>query len=99
MSVAALLLALAAQDAAPPPEGPDIVVTAQGTRRCRFTFADRELTTRELKARAAEWAAGVPVRVVASRQRDIRCLSKIAFRLSDYGVRRIVFVTPDEADR
>ncbi|WP_375272838.1 hypothetical protein [Sphingomonas sp.] len=49
------------------------------------------LSDAEFNRRAAEWAAGTPVRVVAPRGADYRCLAKIAFRLADRGVKKIIF--------
>lgn len=94
--IAAMLLALApvpAETAAP--TGDDIVVVA-AKEKCRVRFADRDMSDGEFRRRAAEWAAGKPVRVVARRSTDIKCLSKIAFRLADHGVKRIDFVEPKD---
>jgi len=88
--LASLLPATGQADAAMPD---DIVVTAE-RQDCRVRFADRELTDREFDARAREWAAGKPVRVVARANADLKCLSKIAFKLADRGVRLIQFVDP-----
>ena len=74
-------------------EAQEIVVT--GTRRsgCRVQLADRTLTTRQLAARAREWAAeGRPVRVVRPAGAGYDCMARIAFRLGDHGVRLISFV-------
>lgn len=88
--LASMLSATGQADAAMPD---DIVVTAQ-RQDCRVRFADRELTDREFDARAKEWAAGKPVRVIARNSTDLKCLSKIAFKLADRGVRLIQFVDP-----
>jgi len=88
--LASLLAAGAQADAAMPD---DIVVTAE-RQDCRVRFADRQLTDREFDARAREWAAGKPVRVIARASADLQCLSKIAFKLADKGVRLIQFVDP-----
>ncbi|MES2754117.1 MAG: hypothetical protein V4659_05585 [Pseudomonadota bacterium] len=85
---AAMLIAQAAA-----PVEAEVVVTAR-RRKCDISIANRTISDREFKKRAAEWAAGIPVRVVAPRQADIRCLAKIAFRLADHGVTRIHFVEP-----
>ena len=87
--LALLLLAqsTAAADAAPV----EVVVTAR-RRRCDVSVANRLVSDAEFRARAAQWAAGVPVRVVAPASADYKCLAKIAFRLADYGVTRITFV-------
>lgn len=84
-----LLLAQAATVAEPTPV--DVVVTAR-RQRCDVSIANRVVSDAEFKARATEWAAGVPVRVVAPASADYKCLAKIAFRLADYGVTRITFV-------
>lgn len=80
---------IAWQDAAPV----EIVVVAK-RRKCDTSVAGRILSDREFNARAAEWAAGTPVRVVAPTRSDIRCLAKITFRLADKGVRNVEFVDP-----
>lgn len=71
----------------------DIVVVAR-ERRCDVAIANRVISGREFRARAKEWAAGVPVRVHVPTHADLRCMSRIAFRLADEGVRRIEFVEP-----
>lgn len=84
---------IAAAQAGPPPVSPDpaeVVVVAR-SRRCDVSVADRVLSDAEFNRRAAEWAAGTPVRVVAPRGADYRCLAKIAFRLADRGVKKIIF--------
>ena len=80
---------IALQDAAPV----EIVVTARRAK-CDVSVAKRVISDREFRARAAEWAAGTPVRVVAPSRADIRCLAKITFRLADHGVRNVEFVEP-----
>ena len=87
--IALLLVAQSAPLAEPTPV--DVVVTAR-RRRCDVSVANRVVTDAEFKARAAEWAAGVPVRVTAPASADYKCLAKIAFRLADYGVTRITFL-------
>jgi hypothetical protein len=77
------------QDAAPV----EVVVVAK-RRKCDTSVAGRVLSDREFSRRAAEWAAGTPVRVVAPTRADIRCLAKITFRLADKGVRNVEFVDP-----
>lgn len=74
----------------------DVVVTAR-KRRCDVAVADRILSSREFDARAAEWAAGVPVRVSAPDSAGRKCLAKIVFRLADKGVRQVEFVDPADA--
>lgn len=71
----------------------DVVVVAR-KRRCDIAVADRILSSEEFDARAAEWAAGVPVRVSAPTASSRKCLAKIVFRLADRGVRRVAFVEP-----
>lgn len=88
----AILLAQSAPPAATPTEPAEqvIVVTAR-KRKCSAALADRVLNDREFDARAAEWAAGTPVRVVAPRGADYACLAKIVFRLQSRGVTRVTF--------
>ncbi|HEU0043114.1 hypothetical protein [Sphingomonas sp.] len=81
-----ILLALLVQ-AAPT----DVVVIAR-KRRCDVSVADRILSSREFDARAAEWAAGVPVRVHAPSSSSRKCLTRIMFKLADRGVRLVEFV-------
>ena len=89
---AAILLAAAAEPVPPPAAEPvEIVVTARRSK-CRVQVADRVLSERELNARADEWAKGTAVRIVAPERLGYKCLAKIAFRLSDRGVRLIEFV-------
>lgn len=78
----------------PEPEAEDIVVTAAPDNKCRLQLADKTLTDAEFKARAAQWKAGTPVRVIARNSASISCLTKIAFKLADQGVRKITFVDP-----
>lgn len=80
---------IAWQDAAPV----EVVVVAR-RRKCDTSVAGRILSTREFDARAADWAAGTPVRVVAPARSDLRCLARITFRLADKGVRQVEFVDP-----
>ena len=68
----------------------EVVVTAR-RRSCQVSIADRVVGSREFRARAAEWRAGTPVRVVVADGADYRCLARIAFRLREYGVTRIIF--------
>lgn len=91
LPLALLLLTQQTSPAEPKPQ--EIVVTAV-RRKCSVRIADRVLSDPEFDAHAKEWAAGVPVRVVAPSGADYRCLAKIAFRLADHGVRRIDFVEP-----
>lgn len=69
----------------------DVVVVAR-KRRCDVSVADRILSSKEFDARAAEWAAGVPIRVSAPDRASRKCLAKIVFRLADRGVMRVEFV-------
>lgn len=90
-----ILLLLALIQAGPQaPQGDDIVVQARGSSKCRVRFADKDMSDAEFRRRAAEWAAGKPVRVIARANADLKCLTKIAFKLADRGVRRIAFVEP-----
>lgn len=91
----AALLQAAAPPAPPPaavpPAGDDIVVVAS-RQKCGIAIANRVLSSREFDRRSAEWAAGVPVRVIVPPGSDYRCLSKIMFKLADRGVTRAAFV-------
>lgn len=91
--IAALAAAMLAPPAAAEPEGDTIIVRAV-RRRCRMEVANRILSDREFRARAAEWAEGRPVRVHAPEASGYKCLARIAFRLSERGVRLIHFVDP-----
>ena len=84
-----MILLAALLQAAPVPA--DVVVVAR-KRRCDVSVANRILSSREFDARAAEWAAGVPVRVSAPDSSSRKCLAKIVFRLADRGVTRVEFV-------
>lgn len=96
--VIALALALALQAGpvgpTPVPEPDDIVVMAASKGGCRVQFADKILSDSEFRDRARVWAGGVPVRVVARTTASFDCLKKIAFQLSDWGVKQIQFVDP-----
>lgn len=70
----------------------EILVVAK-PRKCDLSVAGRTLRSPEFKARAVEWAAGRPVRVVVPTDARARCLAKIMFRLHDKGVTRAEFVT------
>jgi hypothetical protein len=83
-----ILLALLSQ-AAPA----DVVVVAR-KKRCDIAVAERILSSAEFDARAAEWAAGVPVRVSAPTASSRKCLARIVFRLADRGVRQVEFMEP-----
>lgn len=91
----AVQVATPAPVAGPKATGDDIVVVA-AREKCRLRFADRDMSDAEFRRRVALWAAGVPVRVVARRSADIKCLSKIAFKLADRGVKRIQFIAPGD---
>lgn len=69
----------------------EILVVAK-PRKCDLSVAGRTMRSSEFKARAAEWAAGRPVRVVVPTDVRTRCLAKIMFRLHDNGVTRAEFV-------
>ncbi len=90
-----LALALLLQTAAPPPlaTGEEVVVVAR-RGKCSVRVADRILSDREFMARAAEWAAGTPVRVRVADRSDYQCMARIVFKLSERGVRNVEFVPP-----
>jgi hypothetical protein len=92
--IAALLLSLLA-DATPSAQPDEIVVTANKSK-CEFHMASRILSDREFDARAKLWALGRPVRIVTPPAADRKCLTKIAFKLADRGVRLIEFVDPED---
>jgi hypothetical protein len=83
-----------ARAAEPPAEQPVEIVVRAGRLHCRVQIADRVISDAEFSRRAKEWAKGTPVRVVVPSSSDYRCLSKIAFRLGNHGVRMIEFVRP-----
>ncbi len=94
----AAILALASPAPEAPVEEEPVEIVVRAVRgKCRVQVAERTLTLRQLSARAAEWGQGRAVRVVSPRGHGYRCLARIAFRLSDHGVRLIHFV--DEPDR
>lgn len=94
MLIAATLMAMVAPP--PPVEADEIVVTA-ARRKCHVRLADRILSDSEFSAHAEEWAKGKPVRVAAPDSASYKCLAKIAFRLSEKGVRLIEFVDRETA--
>lgn len=71
----------------------DIVVTAR-PRGCDMSIDGHVLSDGDFNSKSREWAAGKPVRVHARADADLKCLSRIAFRLADKGVTRIEFVDP-----
>ena len=79
-----ILLALALQtapvDNTPQPD--DIVVTAVRDT-CTLRFADKTMTDAQFDARAAEWKAGRPVRMVQRSDADFPCVRKLAAMLFD----------------
>ena len=85
-----ILLVLLLQ-VAPAPQVADVVVTAR-KRHCDVSVAHRILSDKEFDTRAAEWAAGVPVRVHAPDGASRKCLARIFFKLADRGVIRAEFV-------
>jgi hypothetical protein len=92
--ILALLFAVAlpqGQSAPPVAEGDEIVVRAT-RRKCAIEIAHRTVSDAEFKARAADWAAGRPVRVIVPAGTGYKCLARIMFRLNDHGVVRAVFV-------
>lgn len=90
----ALALLLATQQATPDAVDPadEIVVVSTRKRKCRMEIANRIISDAEFKARAAEWAAGKPVRVVVPKGTDYKCMAKIMFELNEHGVYRAQFV-------
>lgn len=90
LAIFAMLAATAAQSSAQPDE-----IVVSGTRwKCHIEYADHAMSDREFDRRAAEWAKGVPVRIVAPQSADYECLARIASRLGDRGVKLIEFVDP-----
>jgi hypothetical protein len=92
MLAALLLLALVPQQADAVDPADEIVVVSSRKRKCRMEIASRVISDKEFKARAADWAAGKPVRVIVPPRTDYKCLAKIMFKLNDHGVRRADFV-------
>lgn len=95
MLAALFVLQAALATPSSPAETAEVVVVAQ-RRRCTVSIADRIIADKEFKARAKEWARGTPVRIVAPRGSDYRCLAKIMFRLQRYGVSRAEIVSPGQ---
>lgn len=91
------LLLLGAQQAVPAAPQPDDIVVVAVRHQCRVRLADHDLSSSEFDARARDWAGGRPVRVFAPADADVKCLSRIAFRLADRGVRLMEFVVPPAA--
>lgn len=87
-----LLLAVLLQATADPTPA-DVVVVAR-RRRCDVSVVDHILSRAEFDARAAQWAAGIPVRVHTPSGASRKCLARIVFRLADRGVRQVEFVEP-----
>jgi len=98
MLLAAALALIAVQQPAPAePAADDIVVTAAKTG-CRVQLAEKILSDAEFRERAKRWAEGAPVRVVARATTSFACMKEIAFKLTDWGVKRIQFVDPSGKD-
>ena len=91
--LALVALALAQAADTPATDGPDIIVQARN-RGCETRVADRILSDQELDSRVRGMGTGRVVRVRAAADADMACLTKIAFRLADLGVRNMVFVDP-----
>jgi len=93
----ALFLVLALQASNSPkdnePRADDIVVSAVRDT-CTLRFADKAMSDAQFDARADEWKAGKPVRLVLRSDADFPCVRKIAKRLFDKGVTRIEFIDP-----
>lgn len=66
----------------------EILVVAKPSK-CDLSVAGRTMRSPEFKARAAEWAAGRPVRVVVPTDARTRCLAKIMYRLHDNGMHSV----------
>lgn len=90
-----LLVLLAAAQVQTDASVPDEIVVVAAKEKCDVRFADKTMSDAEFDRRAKDWAAGVPVRVRAYSDADLKCLTKIAFKLGDRGVRMIEFVTPN----
>lgn len=92
-----LFLLFALQAVTPPqdnePRSDDIIVTAVRDT-CNLRFADKAMTDAQFDARAEEWKAGKPVRLILRSDADFPCVRKIAKRLFDKGVTRIEFADP-----
>jgi len=90
----AAVLAGLLQSAAPAPAevagGEVVVVATRG--KCGIAIANRILSSAEFSERSAEWARGVPVRVIVPAGSDYRCLARIMFKLADKGVTRAEFI-------
>lgn len=76
------------------PQPDDIVVTATTKAGCVVRFADKDMSDADLDKRAAEWKAGKPVRVISRVETDFPCVRKIAMKLFDRGVMKVIFVDP-----
>lgn len=89
----ALLLIAAASPAAAAPTSEPVEIVVRATRRkCRVQLADKVLSERQLAARAETWDPSQAVRVVTPSGTGYKCLARIAFRLSDRGIRLVEFV-------
>ena len=88
-----LILLVAGQDPPGNAQSDDIVVTAR-EGGCRVRLAEQDLSDREFDRHAKEWAQGRVVRVYARANADLKCLTKIAFKLADRGVKRMEFIDP-----
>ncbi len=75
-----------------PNEIPNEIVVVAKPRKCVLSSAGRTLRDADFKRHAAEWAAGLPVRIVVPRAARTQCLAKIMFKLHDYGVTKAEFV-------
>ncbi len=96
LAMFAMMAAAAAAGATAPVQPEEIVV--KGTKwKCHIEYADHIMSSREFDRRAADWAKGVPVRVIAPQSADYECLARIASRLGDKGVKLVHFVDPAEA--
>ncbi|THD37187.1 MAG: hypothetical protein E7773_03885 [Sphingomonas sp.] len=76
------------------PRADDIIVSASRDT-CTLRFADKTMTDAQFNARAEEWKAGKPVRLILRSSADFPCVRKIAKQLFDKGVTRIEFADPN----
>lgn len=89
---AVALPAAAPSQAVPVAAQADDVVVVAHRSKCSLQIARRMLSDRAFTARAAEWAAGKPVRIVMDEATGYRCMAKVLFRLGEHGVTNAEFV-------
>lgn len=73
---------------------PEEIVVSARPRGCDISIEGKVLSDGDFNSKSRDWAAGKPVRVSARADADVKCLSRIAFRLAHKGVRRVIFVDP-----